>query len=242
LHHHHVNRLEHLNPRKPEGEWIGRTKDFQNPDGTLKSAPQIKEEFPVPNLFFAVLPDKPLKFTFFRGVIYLGMLGKANSSLICGADFSVPSGSGVGAKTSKVVGKTIKINYKLGEKLNKLEAKGYKSREDAWVSKDNVIERKFDADSGLSRVHLNPRKPEGEWIGRTKDFHCGNFVVLVASNHLLGIFFFKILICCLPPVPNLFFAVLPDKPLKFTFFRGVNFRSCWWFRGWCWCWSFRGWH
>jgi hypothetical protein len=51
-----------------------------------------------------------------------------------------------------------------------LEAKGYKSREDAWVSKDNVIERKFDADSGLSRVHLNPRKPEGEWIGRTKDF------------------------------------------------------------------------
>ncbi|VVM19229.1 hypothetical protein BSPWISOXPB_11247 [uncultured Gammaproteobacteria bacterium] len=19
------------------------------------------------------------------------------------------------------------------------------------------------------------------------------------------------------------------------------FRSCWWFRGWCWCWSFRGW-
>jgi hypothetical protein len=35
----------HSNPRRPEGEWIGRTKDFQNPDGTLKSASQIKKEF-----------------------------------------------------------------------------------------------------------------------------------------------------------------------------------------------------
>jgi hypothetical protein len=65
-----------------------------------------------------------------------------------------------------------------------LENKGNKSREDAWVNKENVIERKFNADSGLSRV---------------VDYfsHCGNFVVLVESNHSLGTSFFKILICCL---------------------------------------------
>ena len=51
-----------------------------------------------------------------------------------------------------------------------MENKGNKSREDAWVNEENVIERKFDADSGLSRVHFKEDKPEGEWIGRTKDF------------------------------------------------------------------------
>jgi hypothetical protein len=79
-------------------------------------------------------------------------------------------GGGVGAKIFKVTKKTTKINYRSGKKLNKLENKGNKSREDAWVNKENVIERKFNADSGLSRVHSNPRRPEGEWIGRTKDF------------------------------------------------------------------------
>jgi len=79
-------------------------------------------------------------------------------------------GGGVGAKIFKVTKKTTKINYRSGKELNKLENKGNKSREDAWVNKENVIERKFDADSGLSRVHSNPRRPEGEWIGRTKDF------------------------------------------------------------------------
>jgi hypothetical protein len=35
----------------------------------------------------------------------------------------------------------------------------------------------------------------------------------VVSNHFLGIFsfLFKISICCLPPCPNLFFAILPDE-------------------------------
>ena len=79
-------------------------------------------------------------------------------------------GGGVGAKIFKVTKKTTKINYRSGKELNKLENKGNKSREDAWVNEENVIERKFDADSGLSRVHSNPRRPEGRWIGRTKDF------------------------------------------------------------------------
>jgi hypothetical protein len=35
-----------------------------------------------------------------------------------------------------------KINYRSGKELNKLENKGNKSREDAWVNKENVIERK----------------------------------------------------------------------------------------------------
>jgi hypothetical protein len=35
----------HFKEDRPEGKWIGRTKDFQNPDGTLKSASQIKKEF-----------------------------------------------------------------------------------------------------------------------------------------------------------------------------------------------------
>ncbi|CAB5503266.1 hypothetical protein AZO1586I_1095, partial [Bathymodiolus thermophilus thioautotrophic gill symbiont] len=79
-------------------------------------------------------------------------------------------GGGVGAKIFKVTKKTTKINYRSGKELNKLENKGNKSREDAWVNEENVIERKFDADSGLSRVHSNPRRPKGKWIGRTKDF------------------------------------------------------------------------
>jgi hypothetical protein len=33
----------HFKEDMPEGEWIGKTKDFKNPDGTLKSASQIKK-------------------------------------------------------------------------------------------------------------------------------------------------------------------------------------------------------
>ncbi|CAC9967025.1 hypothetical protein [uncultured Gammaproteobacteria bacterium] len=44
----------------------------------------------MPNLFFAILPVNPLKFTSLTGVICLGVLGKENSSLIVKAGFSVP--------------------------------------------------------------------------------------------------------------------------------------------------------
>jgi hypothetical protein len=54
-------------------------------------------------------------------------------------------GGGVGTKIFKVTKKTTKINYRSGKELNKLENKGNKSREDAWVNEENVIERKFDA-------------------------------------------------------------------------------------------------
>jgi hypothetical protein len=53
--------------------------------------------------------------------------------------------------------------------------------------------------------------------------HCGSFVVLVLSKNFSSFLlsFSKISICCLPPVPNLFFAILPVNPLKFTSLTGV---------------------
>jgi hypothetical protein len=83
----------------------------------------------------------------------------------------------VGKKAITPNTKVTKIKYISGKKLNQLENKGSNiPKEDAWVNDSSPIERTFDVDAGpgLSRVHLDPKRPEGNWVGKTEDFHNTN--------------------------------------------------------------------
>ncbi len=58
----------HLKQEQPKDNWTGKTEDFYNTNGTLKSASTIKEEF--------ALPSTPKHITPVRGVNFKGLTGK----------------------------------------------------------------------------------------------------------------------------------------------------------------------
>ncbi|CAC9628100.1 hypothetical protein [uncultured Gammaproteobacteria bacterium] len=59
----------HLKQEQPKDNWIGKTEDFYNTNGTLKSASTIKEEFALPGTPKHINPVKKVKFK--------GLTGKA---------------------------------------------------------------------------------------------------------------------------------------------------------------------
>jgi hypothetical protein len=78
----------------------------------------------------------------------------------------------VASKPLPTLPKTTKINYRSGKKLNKLENKGNKSREDAWVNEENIL------------------PPPLIWfcVSLSNSFHCALITLpVLLSTYLTGI-------------------------------------------------------